>query len=81
MKTRFLIGAALLAVLSGPVTAADLSRPAPAPAPVYKAPPPMTVYSWSGCYLGGHAGGDWSSASYTHDNGAGLVESFSFNPN
>src|SRR5262245_64664346 len=29
--------------------------------PVYKAPPPAApVWSWSGCYLGGHAGGLWA---------------------
>jgi opacity protein-like surface antigen len=29
--------------------------------PVYKAPPPVApVWSWSGCYLGGHAGGLWA---------------------
>jgi outer membrane immunogenic protein len=59
MKTRLLIGAALLAILSSPLAAADLSRPAPAPAPVYtKAPPPM-VFSWTGFYIGGNLGGHW----------------------
>ena len=30
-------------------------------APVYKAPPPsVPVWSWTGCYAGGHAGGLWA---------------------
>ena len=37
--------------------AADL----PARGPVYKAAPPvMTYFSWTGCYVGGHVGGVWS---------------------
>ena len=81
MISKPLVFAALLAAVSGSAMAADLGRPAPAPAPapVYKAPPPM-IYSWTGCYLGGHVGGVWSNDSYTLDNGA-FVESFSFNPN
>jgi outer membrane immunogenic protein len=79
MKKQLLVGAALLAAIPGSVMAADLSRPAPAPAPVYtKAPPPM-YYSWSGCYVGGHVGGDWSSAAATETNVVG-AESFTWNP-
>lgn len=29
------------------------------PAPVYKAPPPVRAYDWSGPYIGGHLGYDW----------------------
>src|SRR5437879_2330868 len=38
----------------GSALAADL-------APVYKSPPPMVapVWSWTGCYIGAHAGGGW----------------------
>src|SRR5258708_38048401 len=28
-------------------------------APLYKAPPLAPVWSWTGCYVGGHAGGLW----------------------
>ena len=50
------VGLAILTVL--PAVAADLpvkARPAP--------PPIMTVYNWSGCYIGGNAGGKWASTS------------------
>jgi outer membrane immunogenic protein len=46
-----------------------------APAPV-----PIPVASWTGCYVGGHVGGDWSRSRYTFDNGAGLVENFVHEP-
>jgi outer membrane immunogenic protein len=44
-------------------SAADLPRKAP-PAPL---PPP--VYSWTGLYVGGNAGGAWSSTDWTFFNG------------
>ena len=48
---KFLLGTAALIALASPAIAADM-RP-----PVYKAPPPaVPVWSWTGCYLGGHAG-------------------------
>jgi outer membrane immunogenic protein len=51
-------------------------------APAYKAPAvaPAPYFTWTGCYLGAHAGYSWSKDSYTLDNGGGLVESFSYNP-
>jgi outer membrane immunogenic protein len=49
---------ALVALVATPAMAADLPAPAPAP---YKAPPPVVyIYSWTGCYVGGHAGGLWA---------------------
>ena len=41
--------------------AADIARP------VYKAPPPPPVYifNWSGCYIGGNAGGMWVQKDYS----------------
>src|SRR5262245_26477303 len=54
---RFLLGTAALIVLAGPAIAADMR-------PVYKAPPPVVpAWSWTGCYLGGHAGGLWAESS------------------
>jgi outer membrane immunogenic protein len=54
---KFLLGTAALMVLTGPVIAADMR------APVYKAPPPVVpAWSWTGCYLGGHAGGLWANS-------------------
>jgi outer membrane immunogenic protein len=46
---KVLGGLALSVFLTGPVVAADLPVKA-APAPI------VTLYSWTGCYLGGHVG-------------------------
>ena len=57
MKKLLLTTVALTALVAGPALAADLSRP------VYKAappPPPPPVWSWTGCYIGGHIGGLWA---------------------
>jgi opacity protein-like surface antigen len=53
---KFLLGTAALIALASPAISADLR------APVRKAPPPVVVpvWSWSGCYVGGHAGGLWA---------------------
>jgi outer membrane immunogenic protein len=80
MKKVLLASTALLTLVSNAAMAADLSKP-PRAAPVYTKAPIMPVYNWTGCYVGGHVGGAWSQDQYTLDNGAGLVESFSFNPN
>jgi outer membrane immunogenic protein len=58
MKKIVLAGVAGVALLVGaPAHAADLGRP------TYKAPPPVVapvpIFSWTGCYIGGHIGGDW----------------------
>jgi outer membrane immunogenic protein len=53
-----LLGTAVVLAAHAPAHAADLAQ-----RPVYKAPPPMLapapVFSWTGCYLGGHVGGGW----------------------
>ncbi len=52
---KLLLGTAALIALANPASAADMR------APVYKAPPPsVPVWSWTGCYAGGHAGGLWA---------------------
>src|SRR5262249_44388471 len=52
---KFLFATAALVALVSPAIAADMRLP------LYKAPPPaVPVWSWSGCYLGGHAGGLWA---------------------
>ena len=52
---KFLLGTAVLMALVSPAIAADMR------APVYKVPPPVVpVWSWTGCYVGGHAGGLWA---------------------
>ena len=49
----------------GAAQAADISRPVYKAAP--PAPPPITIYNWSGLYIGGQAGGAFSDSSWTGD--------------
>jgi outer membrane immunogenic protein len=54
MRKSLLATAALIA-LASPAIAADMR------APLYKAAPPaVPVWGWTGCYVGGHAGGLWA---------------------
>jgi outer membrane immunogenic protein len=45
--------------------AADLSRPPPVAAPIYKAPPVLPAFSWTGCYVGGNGGGVFANKTWT----------------
>jgi len=56
---KLLLGAAAIVALvaAGPAGAADL-----APVPMYKAPPMVPLYSWTGCYIGANVGGSFGSA-------------------
>src|SRR5690349_19402437 len=63
MKKTMIAAAAVAAMLSGPVLGADL----PTKAPMYKAPPPVTVFSWTGCYIGVYGGGAWGGSVDTND--------------
>jgi outer membrane immunogenic protein len=57
MRIIHLGSVALAILISGPAMAADLKAPA------YKAPPATAAaYNWTGCYIGGHAGGGWGEA-------------------
>ena len=51
---KILLGAAALVALTIPATCADM-RP-----PLYKAAPAAPLWNWTGCYIGGHAGGVWA---------------------
>jgi len=51
---------AAVVTMAGIANAADLPRPAP----VYKAPPPQG-FSWTGCYIGGAAGGIFNRSDVT----------------
>ena len=59
---RLLASVSILALSSVAVSAADL----PMKAPPYAAPIP--VFSWTGCYVGGHAGAGTMRDSFTQDN-------------
>jgi outer membrane immunogenic protein len=56
---KILGGIALGVFLAGPVMAADMPVKA-APAPI------VTLYSWTGCYLGGHVGAAWGRKRVEH---------------
>jgi outer membrane immunogenic protein len=63
MRKVWLASTAAAALISGSADAADMA----VPAPVYRPLPVVTYFTWSGCYVGGNAGGlwartDWSSA-------------------
>jgi outer membrane immunogenic protein len=57
MKRILLSGVAAVILMGGQAMAADLS--VRGRAPVYKAPPMVAAYNWSGCYIGAHIGGGW----------------------
>jgi opacity protein-like surface antigen len=56
MRKLLLASAAGIALAAGSASAADLG------VPTYKSPPvvaPVRIFTWTGCYLGGHVGGGW----------------------
>jgi outer membrane immunogenic protein len=55
MKKLLLAGLAATALCGGAAEAADLARPVP----VYRPPPVVAYFSWTGCYIGGNGGGVW----------------------
>jgi outer membrane immunogenic protein len=57
MNSKIILAGAFLATLAVPAFAADL--PSAKGPPVY-APPPPPVFSWTGVYIGGQVGYDWS---------------------
>jgi outer membrane immunogenic protein len=65
MKKILLAGTALATLVSGSAMAADLR---PARAPIYtKAPMMAPAFSWTGCYVGGNAGGLWATKNWNVD--------------
>ena len=62
MRTLLLAGAGLIALLGGSSSAADLARPGPVYAPL---PPLIAVFTWTGCYIGGNAGGIWANSGWS----------------
>jgi outer membrane immunogenic protein len=59
---RFVVALLGLSAMSGAAIAADM----PAKAPARILPPPILVYNWTGCYIGGHAGGGWGRTEWTN---------------
>jgi outer membrane immunogenic protein len=64
MKFKILAGVAVTAIMAGSAFAADM--------PLKAAPPPVLAYDWSGMYIGGVIGGDWTRTD-TSTPGLGLV--------
>src|SRR5262249_29568750 len=54
------------------VSAADLGRRVPPPAPAYVPPAPLP-YLWTGCYVGGNIGGAWANIDVTEVTTGGSV--------
>jgi outer membrane immunogenic protein len=61
-KRTFLLGAAVVALTAGSAAAADMPLKAPVAAPIV-----APVFSWTGCYIGVHAGGGATRSSFTSD--------------
>jgi outer membrane immunogenic protein len=52
-----------LAVAAGVILSVGSASAADLPAKVYtKAPPPVPMYNWTGCYIGAVAGGEWGTS-------------------
>jgi outer membrane immunogenic protein len=54
---RFLLGTAALLLLARPAVSDDTRRA------IYKAPPVVPAWRWTGCYVGGQADGLWGQSS------------------
>jgi outer membrane immunogenic protein len=64
MRKHLLTSAAVLALSAGAAFASDLpTHKAPPP------PPPPPVFSWTGCYVGLHAGGDFGHSDWKFQSG------------
>jgi outer membrane immunogenic protein len=64
MRKAIFAGASMLALAAAlqPAAAADIPA---APTPVYRAPPTVVIFNWSGFYIGVHGGGGWASKDAT----------------
>jgi outer membrane immunogenic protein len=60
VRKLLLAGVACSAFAVGPALAADLA----VRAPIYKAPPPVRVFTWTGVYIGGHGGCGFDTKDY-----------------
>jgi opacity protein-like surface antigen len=65
MRQLLLAGTAVAVVMTaGAAGAADMARP------LYKAPPPVPVFTWTGWYVGVHVGGAWGTKEWQDPSGA-----------
>lgn len=64
---RILQAALLAAALAIGLAQAGFAADLPVKAPVYKAPAPVPVVTWSGCYVGGNIGYGWSPTKWTDE--------------
>jgi outer membrane immunogenic protein len=77
VKKTLLASVSIVALLlARPSLAADLSKRMPVKAPPMAVPPP--VFSWTGCYIGGHIGGGWGRKTITDTPDSLLVAFSSF---
>ena len=56
---QFTVNTKLLTIIVAAGLAGHSAFAADVAVPVYKAPPPVRAYDWSGPYIGGHLGYDW----------------------
>ena len=78
MKRLFLSGVSVTACVFGVVSiasATDLALPA---RPYYKAPPAPLLFSWTGCYIGGHVGAGWDTKTTWTDLGDNAFDNTSY---
>jgi outer membrane immunogenic protein len=77
---KLLLGVAAAMLVSGSAMGADY----PVAPPLYRGaafpPPPLPIYSWTGCYLGASAGGVWVRKQYTAGTGLSLDGLLPFAP-
>jgi outer membrane immunogenic protein len=69
---RIALLAAGLSIMAQAALAADL-RPPPPPPPVKALPPPVYLFTWTGCYVGGHGGGLWLTKDYALTSVVGIA--------
>ncbi len=69
MLSKLLLSSSLLIAMAASAVAADL--PSEKGPPVY-APPPPPAFSWTGVYIGGQVGYNWSSRTSFFDNTFGV---------
>jgi outer membrane immunogenic protein len=60
MRFVIRVGLVALAAIAVPLAAQAADKRLKPVKPVYKGPPPVVAFNWSGCYIGGQLGGQWT---------------------